>query len=386
MTDSAVSPSTNKRKSLLLVLLLIFLLAGSGYIWRWLVVGQYRETTDNAYVGGNVVQITPRSAGTVVAIYADEMDPVQQGQPLVTLEDSNARAALDQAKAELAEAARQAARLVAQSKQQRAVITQREKELALAKDTERRRAALASQKLAPEEEAQHAKISTEIAVADLEVARRELSTTEALIHDPPVAQQPTVLRAAAQLRGAYLEWARTRIPAPVSGFIAKSAVQLGQRVKPGDDLMALVPIDQLWVNANFKEDQLANLRLGQTVTLTADLYSSDIVFHGKVAGIAMGTGSAFALLPAQNASGNWIKIVQRVPVRIALEGSELRQHPLRLGLSMRVEVDTHDRNGAVLASAQPAARKTPVYDEVNSTIDTMIDTIVSANLPKVAAQ
>jgi membrane fusion protein (multidrug efflux system) len=388
MTDPAVSPPANKRKSLLLILLLIFLLAGGGFAWRWLVVGQYRETTDNAYVGGNVVQITPRSAGTVVAIYADEMDPVHQGQALVALEDADARAALEQAKAELAEAVRQAARLVAQSKQQRAVITQREKELALAKDTERRREALASQKLAPEEEAQHAKISTEIAVANLEVARRELSTTAALIQDTPVAQQPTVLRAAAQLRRAYLEWARMRIPAPVSGFIAKRAVQLGQRVEPGDDLMALVPIDQLWVDANFKEDQLANLRLGQTVTLTADLYGSDIVFHGKVEGIAMGTGSAFALLPAQNASGNWIKIVQRVPVRIALEGDELRQHPLRLGLSMRVEVDTHDRSGAVLASAQPAARKTPVYDEVNNTIDTMIDAIVSANanLSKVAAQ
>ena len=388
MTDPAVSPPANKRKSLLLILLLIFLLAGGGFAWRWLVVGQYRETTDNAYVGGDVVQITPRSAGTVVAIYADEMDPVHQGQPLVALEDSNARAALDQAKAELAETVRQAARLVAQSKQQRAVITQREKELALAKDTERRREALASQKLAPEEEAQHAKISTEIAVANLEVARRELSTTAALIQDTPVAQQPTVLRAAAQLRSAYLEWARMRIPAPVSGFIAKRAVQLGQRVEPGDDLMALVPIDQFWVDANFKEDQLANLRLGQAVTLTADLYGSDIVFHGKVAGIAMGTGSAFALLPAQNASGNWIKIVQRVPVRIALVGSELRQHPLRLGLSMRVAVDTHDRSGAVLVSAQPAALKTPVYDEVNNTIDTMIDAIVSANanLPKVAAQ
>jgi membrane fusion protein (multidrug efflux system) len=388
MTDPAASPPANKRKSLLLILLLIFLLAGGGFAWRWLVVGQYWESTDNAYVGGNVVQITPRSAGTVVAIFADEMDPVQQGQPLVALEDSKARASLDQAKAELAEAVRQAARLVAQSKQQRAVIIQREKELALAKDTERRREALASQNLAPEEEALHAKISTEIAVANLEVVRRELSTTVALIQNTPVAQQPTVLRAAAQLRSAYLEWARTRVPAPVSGFIAKRAVQLGQRVEPGDDLMALVPINQLWVDANFKEDQLANLRLGQAVKLTADLYGSDIVFHGKVTGIAMGTGSAFALLPAQNASGNWIKIVQRVPVRISLDGGELRQHPLRLGLSMRVEVDTHNRSGAVLVSAQPAALKTPVYDEVDKTIDTMIDTIVSANanLSKVTAQ
>jgi membrane fusion protein, multidrug efflux system len=387
MTEPAVSPHANKRKSLLLILVLLFLLAGGGFAWHWLAVGRYRETTDNAYVGGNVVQITPRSAGTVVAIYADEMDPVHQGQPLVALEDANARAAVDQTKAELAEAVRQAAQLVAQSKQQRAVITQREKQLALAQDTERRREALARQQLAPEEEAQHAKISTEIAVANLEVARRELTTTEALIQNTPVAQQPVVLRAEAQLRSAYLEWARTRIPAPVTGFIAKRSVQLGQRVEPGDDLMALVPIDQLWVDANFKEDQLANLRLGQPAMLTADLYGGDVVFHGKLQGIAMGTGSAFALLPAQNASGNWIKVVQRVPVRIALQRGELQQHPLRLGLSMRVEVDTHDRSGAVLVSAQPAPLKTPVYDAANQAIDNMIDAIVAANsdVPKVAA-
>ena len=204
MTETAAPPPANKRKPLLLILPLIFLSAGAGIAWHWLAVGQYRETTDNAYVGGNVVQITPRSAGTVVTIYADEMDPVRQGQPLVELEDAEARAALDQAKAELAEAVRQAAQLVAQSKQQRAVIDLREKELALVRDTERRREALASQKLAPEEQAQQAKISADIAAANLEVARRELMTMQALIQQTPVARQPTVLHAEAQLRSAYL--------------------------------------------------------------------------------------------------------------------------------------------------------------------------------------
>lgn len=388
MTESAVSPIHNKRKPLLLILLVFFLLTGIGFTWYWLTVGQYRETTDNAYVGGNVIQIMPRSAGTVVTIYANEMDPVQQGQPLVALDDAEARSALDQAKAVLAEAVRHAAQLVAQSEQQRAVIIQREKELALTRDTERRREALARQKLAPEEEAQHAKISTEIAVANLEVARRKFTATDALIQHTPVAEQPTVLRAEAELRSAYLNWTYMRIPAPVAGFIAKKSVQLGERVESGDDLMALVPLDQVWVDANFKEDQLANLRLGQAVTLTADLYGNDVVFHGKVQGIALGTGSAFALLPAQNASGNWIKIVQRVPLRIALDHNELREHPLRLGLSMRVEVDTHDRSGAVLESAQPVPSKTKVYNEADQAINKMIDAIVSANSasPKVAAQ
>lgn len=388
MSEAAESPRATKRRPLLLTVILIFVLVGGGFAWHWLAVGQYRETTDNAYVGGNVVQIMPRSAGTVVTIYAGDMDPVRQGQPLVALEDSDARAALAQAKAELAEAVRRAAQLLAQTRQQRALIVQREKELALAKDTERRRTALSAKNLAPEEEAQHAKIATEIAVANLEVARRKLATTKALIQNTPVDRQPTVLSAEARLRSAYLAWERTRIPAPVSGYVAKCPVQLGQRVEPGDALMAVVPIDDLWVDANFKEDQVANLRLGQPVTLTADLYGDDVVFHGKVQGIAMGTGSAFALLPAQNASGNWIKIVQRVPVRIALEQDELRQHPLRLGLSMRVAVDTHDRSGMVLAATRPAPTKTPVYDEGAQKVDKMIAAIVAANsnMPKVAQQ
>jgi membrane fusion protein (multidrug efflux system) len=379
MTEADASPPANKRKTLLLILALIFALAGGISAWRWLTVGQYRETTDDAYVGGNVVQITPRSEGTVVSIHADEMDPVQQGQTLVTLENADARAGLDQAKAALAEVVRQTAQLLAQAKQQRAVIALREKELELVQDTERRQIVLAGQKLAPEEQAQQARISTDIAAANLEVARRQLITTETLIQETPLAQQPAVLQAEARLRSAYLAWGRARIPAPVSGYVAKRAVQLGQRVKPEDALMAVVPLDQLWVDANFKEDQLTHLRLGQPVTLTADLYGSDVVFHGKIQGIAMGTGAAFALLPAQNASGNWIKIVQRVPVRIALDRSELAQHPLRLGLSMRVAVDTHDRGGTVLVAVTPAPSTTPVYDAANETIDKMIDEIVRAN-------
>ncbi len=385
MTEADASPPASKRKTLLLILLLIFLVAGGGFAGYWLTVGQYRESTDDAYVGGNVVQITPRSEGTVVSIHAEEMDPVRQGQTLVTLEDSGPRASLDQAKAELAEAVRKAAQLLAQARQQRALITLRERQLALVKDSERRRVALADQKLAPEEQAQQAKLSTDIAAANLEVARRELATTETLIQDTPLSRQPTVMLAEARLRSAYLDWARARIPAPVTGYIAKRAVQLGQRVKPEDALMAVVPLDQLWVDANFKEDQLTHLRLGQPVKLRADLYGDDVVFHGKIEGIAMGTGAAFALLPAQNASGNWIKIVQRVPVRIALDRNELAQHPLRLGLSMRVEVDTHQRDGAVLAKlpSMQAPFTTPVYNAGGQRVDEMIDDIVRTNSPSV---
>jgi membrane fusion protein (multidrug efflux system) len=382
-----VPPANNKRKRLLLILALCFIAGGAVAGWHWLTIGQYREFTDDAYVDGNLVRITARSEGTVVSIGADEMDPVRQGQVLVTLEDSDARAALDQAKATLAETVRRSTQLLAQAEQQRAVVGLREKELELAKDTERRRTALADQKLAPEEQARQAKLNAEIAAANLEVARRELNTTEALIQNTPVARQPAVLEAEARLRGAWLDWARSRLPAPVSGYVAKRTVQLGQRVKPEDALMAVVPLEQLWVDANFKEDQLTHLRLGQPVTLTADVYGDDVVYHGQVQGIGMGTGAAFALLPAQNASGNWIKIVQRLPVRIRLDRNELAQHPLRLGLSMRVTVDTRRRDGTVLA-ALPMAEPftTPVYDPSDDPLDGVIDGIIKANAALPAAK
>jgi membrane fusion protein (multidrug efflux system) len=386
MNEAKVVSPANKRRKLLLILVLVFLAAGAVAGWRWLTVGRYQEYTDDAYVDGNLVRITARSEGTVVGINADEMDPVRQGQVLVSLEDSDARAALDRAKATLAETVRKATQLLAEADQQRAVVTLREKELELAKDSERRRTALAKQKLGPEEQARQARINTEIAAANLEVAKRQLATTQALIQHTPVMHQPAVLEAEARLRSAYLDWARLRIPAPVSGYVAKRTVQLGQRVKPEDTLMAVVPLEQLWVDANFKEDQLTHLRLGQPATLTADIYGDEVVYHGKVQGIGMGTGAAFALLPAQNASGNWIKIVQRLPVRIQLDRKELTQHPLRLGLSMRVTVDTHHRDGAVLAAlpmSQPFT--TSVYDPGDDPLDGVIDGIIKANAALPAA-
>jgi len=381
MTDTeAPSPASGRRRALTVIASLA-LLAGGAFLAYWLTIGQYREITDDAYVGGNVLQITPRRAGTVVTIHADEMDQVIQGQPLVTLDDADARAALAAARAELASAVRDSVRLTAQASELRAVITLRERELALAKDVERRRNSLSRQKLTPEEEAQQSRISVGIAAANVEVAHRNLAATEALIQDGPIMQQPAVQRAAAALRTAYLDYANSRIPAPIGGYVAKRSVQLGERVEPGEALMAIVPLDRLWVEANFKESQLTNLRIDQPVTLTADLYGDGVEFHGRIEGIAMGTGSAFALLPAQNASGNWIKIVQRVPVRIALDSQELAQHPLRLGLSMRVTVDTHTRDGAVLAAMPPqkAPLATPVFEGLDQSVDEMIKDIVRTN-------
>lgn len=379
MPDADSVPNTH-RKSALLILGLILLLVGAILGWRWYSNGQFYTTTDNAYVGGNVIEITPRRDGTVVVIHADEMTPVQQGQILINLEDASVKTTLDQAKAALADAVRQAVKLSAQAEEQKALITLRDRELILARDIERRRQALAAKHLGPEEDAQHAHLEAEVAAANLDVAKRDLVTTESLLQNTPLDKQPPVVRAKAQLRAAYLDWTHTQIPAPLSGYIAKRSVQLGETVKVGETLMALVPLEQLWVDANFKEDQLNHLRIGQPVTLTADLYGDAVEFHGKVKGIAIGTGGAFALLPAQNASGNWIKVVQRVPVRIALNPEELAKHPLRLGLSMRVDVDTHDRRGPVLSATDTImAATTPVYDPPEQAVDKLIDEIVRVN-------
>jgi membrane fusion protein (multidrug efflux system) len=196
-----------------------------------------------------------------------------------------------------------------------------------------------------------------------------------------VADHPDVRNAAAAVRSAYLAYERTQLPAPVSGFVARRNVQLGQRVSPGAALMSVVPLDQVWVDANFKESQLADIRVGQPVTLTADVYGRSVAYHGKVVGFGAGTGAAFALLPAQNATGNWIKVVQRVPVRIALEPNELEQHPLQVGLSMKADVDTQDRSGSLLPrlAANTAAYSTDVFQAGDGVANERVRSIISAN-------
>ena len=375
-----------RRRLLLLAVTLVFVVAGAAAALRWYYVGQYRTSTDDAYVGGNMVQITPQMEGTVIAIHADETDAVRQGEVLMQLDDASATATLEQAKAALADTVRQTAELFAHAAQLRAVIEQRRADLALAEDAARRREALGSRKLIAEEDAKRAQLAAAAARAGLAAAERELDAATALIRNSSVERFPSVLHAEAALKSAYIDWRRTTLPAPVDGYVAKRAVQLGQRVKAGDRLMAVVPLEHVWVDANFKEDEIAAVRIGQPVTLTADLYGGDVVFHGRVQGIGAGTGASFALLPPQNASGNWIKIVHRVPVRIALDTQELAAHPLRIGLSMRAIIDTHRRDGAVLTSTAAAARAetTPVYTAPDTDIDRIIIDIVRANAPPAA--
>ncbi len=353
----ATAPN-GRRARLLWLLIILFLAAGIGYASYWMLVARWVESTDDAYVGGNLVQITPQVAGTVLAIGADDTDYVKAGQTLVELDQADARVALEEAEAALARGVRQVRNLMAVSAEIEANVALRRTELERARADLARRAPLAASGALPAEELQHARDAVATSRAALDAAEQQLAAHKTLVDHTTVATHPDVLAAAARMREAYLAYARTALPAPVSGIVAKRSVQVGQRVAPGTPLMAVVPLDQVWVDANFKERQLLNLRVGQTAKLRADIYGDAVEFHGRVAGFGAGTGSAFALLPPQNATGNWIKVVQRLPVRIALDPAELAKHPLQLGLSMVVDVDTHERNGG---SAPKTARSAPAY-------------------------
>jgi membrane fusion protein (multidrug efflux system) len=371
----------SRRRRWLAIAAAVFAVAGVAYAVYWGTVLRYRESTDDAYVDGNVVQITPRVAGTVVAIGADDTQFVNAGQMLVRLDRADAKVALGEAEAQLARTVREVRGLYATSAQLQATVAMRQSDLDRASEDLARRERLSSSGAISREELQHARDAVASARSALQAAEQQLAADRARVDRTTIESHPDVRAAAARWRDAYLAYARTELPAPVSGFVAKRSVQLGQHVAPGAPLMAVVPLNQVWVNANFKESQLAAMRVGQPVALTADLYGGKVEYHGKVAGFGAGTGSAFAILPPQNATGNWIKIVQRVPVRIELEPRDLSAHPLEIGLSMQVDVDTHDREGPRLPRLAPTAPvlATDVFRTQDEIADRRVEEIIAAN-------
>lgn len=385
-SQTALKP-TGKRRRALLILLLIALIVGAGWSAYYLLVARWQQVTDDAYIQGDVVNITAQTPGTVVAINADDGMRVQAGQVLVQLDPNDAKVALEQAEANLAATVRQVRGLFSSVDTAQADIAAREVALKQAReDVERRRGLVASGAVSSEELA-HAQAQLQAAEAALSASHGQLSRSRALIDATTVASQPQVQAAAAQLRQAYLNLQRAAVVAPIDGYVAKRSVQLGERIQPGAPLMAVVPLHSVWVDANFKETQLHNMRLGQPVTLTADVYGDDVEYTGKLASLGLGTGSAFALLPAQNASGNWIKIVQRVPVRIELDRKQLIEHPLRLGMSMAVVVNVRDQSGRVLPEApnNKPVLSTEAYAKQLHDADVLIESIVEKNLPGLKA-
>jgi membrane fusion protein (multidrug efflux system) len=381
--SSVTPPPKGKRRTLLLIVTVIILLLLIGYgIW-WFLFARHYESTDDAYVAGNVVQITPQVGGTVIAINADDTELVQAGKPLIELDPADAKVALDQASAQLAQAVREVRTLFVNNGTLNANVALRSADVERARADLARRQELIAIGGVSKEELDHARSALQSAESAVVATREQLASNRVLTDRTTIAQHPNVLRAASQVQAAYLALARGTLPAPITGYVAKRSVQVGQRVAAGMPLLSIVPLNALWVDGNFKEVQIARMRIDQPVTLHSDLYGSDVVYHGKVAGLSAGTGAAFALLPTQNASGNWIKVVQRIPVRIMLDPKELAERPLRVGVSMQVKVDIANDAGTSLTSNEPArvapAYKTVAFESAGKDAQLLVQKIIAAN-------
>jgi membrane fusion protein (multidrug efflux system) len=327
----APKKNTKSRQRILTLLTVIFLIIGVIWFLYWLLWGRFHEYTDDAYVSGNLVRLMPQVAGTVTQINTDDTQLAQEGQVLVKLDEADTKVVLDKSIAALAYTVRKVRQYYDQVYQAKADVTLRQADLYNANFDLKRRQGLVNDRAISSEEMEHYTIALSAAQARLDAAKAQQDKAIDLVEGTNLYSHPEVVRAAVTLKNAYLNYYRTTIIAPVTGYVAKRNVQVGQQVTMGTSMMAIVPLREVWIDANYKESQLERLRIGQNVTLTADAYGG-VTFHGKVQGLSAGTGSAFDLLPPQNATGNWIKIVQRLPVRITLDPEELKEHPLRIGL------------------------------------------------------
>jgi len=378
---SASAGKRARRKSLTIFIGVIALIAVVSLAW-YFIFEAGNESTEDAYVQGHIVQISPQISGTVTHLYIEDGDFVKKGQTLIKLDSNDASIQLEQAKANLGQTIREVRALFNGVTQAKAVVAQQEIALNKAKTDYMRRKDMVAVGGLSQEELSHANDMVEAAQKSLTVSQQQLRAQEAKIFNTTVKTHPLVKQAIAKLTQAYLNRNRTSIVAPVSGYIAKKNVELGQKINPGSLLMAVIPLDKVWVDANFKETQLNDMRIGQSVQLKSDLYGDDVVYHGKVESLGIGTGSAFSLLPAQNATGNWIKVVQRLPVKISLEKKELMKHPLRIGLSMMVTVHIVSKDGKSLSShnnSQIAKEQTDVYQEQLAGVSNLIDSILEHN-------
>jgi membrane fusion protein, multidrug efflux system len=366
-------PHNGARRLWLLILTAVVLLGALGYGLYWFTYARYFETTDDAYVNGDVVQVSSQEPGTVLAVHVDDTQSVAVGAPLVDLDPADAEVAMANAEAELARSVRQVRGLFAQGAQLRAQIDQRESALRTAESDLQRRQGLLADGAISGEELSHARDNVIAMRAAVAAAREQLAQTFAQTQGTRIDNHPQVLAAAAAVRNAALAVHRTKLIAPVGGVVAKRTVEVGQRIAPGTPLLAVVPLDDLWIDANFKEVQLSRMHTGEPVTVRADLYGGAVEFHGRLVGLGAGSGSAFALLPAQNASGNWIKIVQRVPVRILLDPQELKSHPLRLGLSAHVRVDVRESSST---SPDDRVRNTPQPVQASVGDDPAVESLI----------
>ena len=372
-------PPSRTRRTGFVALGALLLAGGAGYFGYAAFFAGSSEWTDDAYVAGDVVAVTAREPGTVIAIHADNTEAVARGDRLLDLDPATADAAMIAAEAELGRSVRSVRSSFAQVNSAEAEIAQARAELARARDDLARRAAAERDGAVSGEEVAHAADTVRTAKAALDVAISRHAQALAAVSGTAIETNPAVLSAEAALRRAAIVKSHMRLTAPVDGLVAQRTVQLGQQVSPGTPLMAVVPLDRVWVDANYRETQLGELRIGQPAMIRTDIYGKKIVFHGHVLGLGAGSGNAFALLPPQNASGNWIKIVQRLPVRIGLDPAELRANPLRIGLSVKVTVDTRDHSGAPVARAGTSLADSQQSQDGGPDVAALIRRIIAEN-------
>ena len=382
MSEAAPSNKTKNRKKGLSIFILLLIVSGILAAFYWLFFLKDIESTEDAYVGGNQIMVSGQVAGNVAKINVDNMDKVRAGDILIELDDTNAKLSFEQAQSNLANAVRQIKQLEFTVQQLQAAVNANEITLAQAQGNLNRRVQLEKSGAIDQESFQHAKEAVALAKANLSSSQNQLAANQALLLARPLMEQPQIQNAVAAVKQAWLNLQRTQIKSPIDGYVARRSAQVGQAVSVGSPLMAVISTEQMWLDANFKETQLTDMRLGQPAEVHFDLYGKDKVFHGTVVGIDIGTGSAFSLLPSQNASGNWIKVVQRIPVRIQLDAQQIAENPLRIGLSATVKVNVANKDGAFLreidAPRTHYTTDTLHYDE--SAVDSLIQSIIEQNL------
>jgi membrane fusion protein (multidrug efflux system) len=379
MSDTHSTRDGRRRQALAIVAIFVVIGAAAWVAW-WFLFARYSVSTDDAYVSGDILAVTAREAGTVLAVHADNTQWVQRGKLLVELDPANAQVGLDAAEADLARTVRNVRGLFSKANTLRAQIAQSRVALDQAQKDYARRVEASGDGAVSNEDVTHARDALAAAKAALAAAESALKETLDGIDGTTLETHPDVLAAEARVRNAALSLSYTRIVAPADGVVAQKNIEPGEQISAGTPLLAVVPLDDVWIDANFKESQLAHMRVGQPVRVTADLYGGGVVYHGRIAGLAAGSGSAFALLPPQNASGNWIKIVQRIPVRIALDPHELHEHPLRVGLSVVARADLRDESGPLLSATVRAQEPLAVKSAALGTdADAIIVRIVAAN-------
>lgn len=379
MSDASTNNNSRRRRGFL-ILGVVIVIAALAYGAYWFFDARFYESTDDAYVSGNIVAVTSRENGTVLALHVDNTQTVRRGQLLVEMDPAVVNVNVASAESNLARAVRTVNGEFSHAASSGAQVAQAEVALALARTDYQRRQSASADGAVSGEELAHARDNVRAAEAAVAAARGGHEQSLSQIQGTDVANNPDVLTAEAALRNAIIAQGHMRIVAPVDGVIAQRTVQLGQQVTAGTPLMAVVSLSDVWIDANFKEVQLQDMRIGQPVAVTADIYGGKVTYHGHVEGLGAGSGSAFALLPPQNASGNWIKIVQRVPVRIALDPQELATHPLRVGLSVSASVSIKDTSGPLVTSRVALAQsRADLGEDTNARADAIIARILAEN-------